>query len=243
MRPLIGVTVSRRSGWRVFPFMALAVWLAGGRALRWQTGRREVDLGEVHGVVIGGGDDIQPALYGGELTIDVRLDPARDALEQRVLRGAFERNLPILGICRGAQMLNVVLGGTLHGDAYAVHPSRRFRTVLPRKKVDVIEGTLLSHTARTGSLRVNALHSQAVDRLGAGLRVAGRDDGGMVQAVERLSDPFALGVQWHPEYLVYRRAHRRLFRALVAAARARRDANCQLDAAEADAALPQGFDR
>ncbi|MCA0943275.1 type 1 glutamine amidotransferase [Salipiger pacificus] len=243
MRPLIGVTVSRRSGWRVFPFMAFAVWLAGGRALRWQTGHREVDLEAVHGVVIGGGDDIEPTLYGGELQLDVRLDPDRDALEQHVLRGAFERNLPILGICRGAQMLNVVLGGSLHGDAYAVHPSRRYRTVLPRKKVDVLQGTLLSHTARSACLRVNALHSQAVDRLGEGLRVAGRDDGGMVQAVERLTDPFALGVQWHPEYLVYRRAHRRLFRALVAAARARRDAICQLDAAEAEAALPGFMER
>ncbi|HBS99132.1 MAG TPA: gamma-glutamyl-gamma-aminobutyrate hydrolase [Citreicella sp.] len=240
VKPRIGVTVSRRSGWRVFPFMALAVWLAGGRALRWQAGHRAVDLDDVDGVVIGGGDDITPTLYGGELSVGVRLDPARDDLEQEVLRGAFDRGLPILGICRGAQMLNVVLGGTLHADAYAVHPSRKFNTVLPRKRVDVTRGTLLARTTRAICLNVNALHSQAVDDLGRGLRIAARDEGGMVQAVERMSDPFAVGVQWHPEYLVYRRAHRRLFRALVAAARARQSRASQMDAAEAMAAEPRG---
>ncbi|MDO6586471.1 type 1 glutamine amidotransferase [Salipiger sp. 1_MG-2023] len=237
-RPLIGVTVSRKSGWRVFPLMKLAIWLAGGRALRWQAGYRTVDLDAVDGVVIGGGDDIAPTLYGGELRVDVRLDPARDALEQSVLRGAFDRGLPILGICRGSQMLNVVLGGTLHQDAYEVYQGSRYvRTVLPRKRV-LIEGeSLLSRSAKASCIYVNALHSQAVDVLGQGLRVAARDEGGMVQAIERMSDPFALGVQWHPEHLVYRRAHRRLFRSLVAAARAERSAggDAQLDAARQEA--------
>ena len=151
----------------------------------------------------------------------VRLDPARDELESDVLRGSFGRGIPILGICRGSQMLNVVLGGTLHQDAYEVYDSRHYRTILPRKRVQIGEETLLARSARATCLYVNALHSQSVDRLGEGLRVAARDDGGMVQAVERISDPFALGVQWHPEHLIYRRAHRRLFRSLVAAAKAR----------------------
>ena len=235
MRPLIGVTVSRRSGWRVFPLMALAVWLAGGRAIRWQAGLRKVDLDAVDGVVIGGGDDIAPTLYGGELRVGVRLDTARDELEQGVLRSAFERRLPILGICRGSQMLNVVLGGTLHQDAYEVYDSRHYRTVLPRKRVQIGTDTLLARSARAECLYVNALHSQAVDRLGEGLQVAARDEGGMIQAVERMSDPFALGVQWHPEHLIYRRAHRRLFRSLVAAARAGRGNAAQLSAAEEEA--------
>ncbi|MBN8188858.1 MAG: gamma-glutamyl-gamma-aminobutyrate hydrolase family protein [Salipiger thiooxidans] len=239
MRPVIGVTVSRRSGWRVFPLMALAVWLAGGRALRWQTGYRRVDLDKVDGVVIGGGDDIAPTLYGGELRLGVRLDPARDTMESDVLRGAFERRLPILGICRGSQMLNVVLGGTLHQDAYEVYDSRHIRTILPRKRVEIGEDTLLSRSARANCLYVNALHSQSVDVLGEGLRVAARDDGGMVQAIERVTDPFALGVQWHPEHLIYRRAHRRLFRSLVAAAKAGRGSTPQLVAAEAEAEAQQ----
>ena len=240
MRPLIGVTVSRRSGWRIFPLMALSIWLGGGRATRWQAGDDDVDLDSVDGVVIGGGDDIAPALYGGELRLDVRLDPDRDTLEQEVLRGAFDRRLPVLGICRGSQMLNVVLGGTLHQDAYRVYQSRHYRTVLPRKRVEIGEDTLLARSARARCLYVNALHSQAVDALGEGLSVAARDDGGMIQAIERSSDPFALGVQWHPEHLFYRRAHRRIFHSLVAAAKARQADAAQVAAAEREAAAATG---
>lgn len=232
--PRIGVTVSRRSGWRIFPLMALSVWLAGGRAIRWQSGR-QVDLDAVDGVVIGGGDDIAPTLYGGELRVGVRLDPDRDALETEVVKGAFERNLPILGICRGAQMLNVVLGGNLHQDAYKDFDSTYYRTILPRKRVDVVPGTLLAEVTGEDCVRVNALHSQAVQRLGQGLQVAARDDGGMIQAIERVSDPLAIGVQWHPEHVFYRRAHRRLFTALVQAARAGRLHRGQLKAAHREA--------
>ncbi|MHA6345803.1 gamma-glutamyl-gamma-aminobutyrate hydrolase family protein [Roseivivax sp. CAU 1761] len=232
--PRIGVTVSRRSGWRIYPLMWLSLRLAGARSVRWNAGR-EVDLDTVDGVVIGGGDDIAPTLYGGELRLGVRLDEDRDALEASVIRAAIDRNLPILGICRGAQMLNVVLGGTLHQEAYKVYTSRYVYTILPRKRVRVVPDTLLHRVIGTECIDVNALHSQAVDRNGRGLRVAGRDEGGMVQAVERVRDPFALGVQWHPEHLFYRRAHRRIFRALVEAARARAEAGAQVAAARAEA--------
>ncbi|MGY6411806.1 MAG: gamma-glutamyl-gamma-aminobutyrate hydrolase family protein [Alkalilacustris sp.] len=219
-RPRIGVTMSRRSGWRVFPLVALNLWLAGGRGLRWDTAR-PADIADVDGLIVGGGDDISPELYGGQLVATARLDPDRDALERRLVLAALEAGKPVLGICRGAQMLNVALGGSLHQDAYATHPGSRYRrTVLPRKRVSVVADSLLARVAGDAPMRVNALHSQAVDRLGRDLRVAARDEGGMVQAIERSRDPFALGVQWHPEHLVYARRHRALFAALVAAARA-----------------------
>ena len=219
MRPCIGVTTSRRTGWRVFPVIALNIWLAGGRATRWNSGR-DADMGAVDGLVVGGGDDISPMLYAGEMVAEARLDPDRDALEQRLVRQALDLGKPVLGICRGAQMLNVALGGNLHQRAYDHYAdSRYYRTILPRKDVTVLDGTGLARLAGTAPMRVNALHSQAVDRLGTGLRVAARDDGGMIQAVERSTPPFALGVQWHPEYLVYARRQRALFRALVDAAR------------------------
>jgi putative glutamine amidotransferase len=220
-RPRIAVTTSARSGWRIFPLVALNLWLAGGRGIRWGAGRPAA-LAGVDGLIIGGGDDISPALYGGELRAEARLDPARDALERHLAEEALASGIPVLGICRGAQMLNVALGGTLHADAYAVFPgSRRYRTILPRKRVRACPGSWLATFAGREEMRVNALHSQAVDRLGAGLRVAAQDEGGMVQAIERPAPPYALGVQWHPEHLFYSRAQRRIFAALVAAARAR----------------------
>lgn len=218
-RPVIGVTVSHRSGWRIFPLMAANIRLAGGRALRWQS-EADIDLDAADGVVIGGGDDISPRLYGGQIAAEAHFDDARDAMETRVLAAAFEAGLPMLGICRGSQMLNVALGGTLHQDAYGVFSSRFYKTVLPRKTVRVCDGTRLQAIAGAAPMQVNALHTQAVDRLGDGLRLAALDDGGMTQAIERVADPFALGVQWHPEHLLYARRQRRIFAALVCAARA-----------------------
>ncbi len=227
-RPLIGVTTSRRSGWRIFPLVAFNVWMAGGRARRWRAGR-EAQVEDVDGIIIGGGDDISPDLYGGQIVTTARLSPERDALERRLVEEAYASNTPILGICRGSQMLNVALGGTLHQDAYGHYAdSQKVRTILPRKDVLVTPGTRLHGLLGGAPLRVNALHSQAVDRLGTGLRVAARDPGGMVQAIERTRDPFAIGVQWHPEHLFYAHRQQMLFRALVAAARAAREARGQL---------------
>jgi putative glutamine amidotransferase len=220
-RPLIAVTTSTRSGWRIFPLVALNLRLVGGRGVRWGTGRL-ADLAAVDGLIIGGGDDISPALYGAQVLAEARLDPERDALERRLAEEAIERGIPVLGICRGAQMLNIALGGTLHADAYSAFPgSRKYYTILPRKRVQAEPGTWLARLTRREKMRVNALHSQAVDRLGDGLRVAARDEGGMVQAIERTADPICIGVQWHPEHLFYNAAQRRLFAALVRAAKAR----------------------
>ncbi|WP_102109091.1 gamma-glutamyl-gamma-aminobutyrate hydrolase family protein [Oceaniglobus roseus] len=222
-RPVIGVTTSRKSGWRVFPLMRLNVWLAGGQAVRW-VATRPSDVNDVDGVIIGGGDDISPDLYGGKLITSATLDPARDDMERRVVEEAFSQNKPILGICRGSQMLNVALGGNLDQDAYGTYlKSRKYWTILPRKVVQVEPGTRLARLAGTAPMKVNALHSQAVERLGQGLRVSARDQGGMIQAIERTSDPVAIGVQWHPEHLFYAHRQRALFRALVCAAAARRE--------------------
>lgn len=230
LRPCIGVTCSRRSGWRVFPLIAFNLWLAGGRGVRWDTAR-EADLDTVDGLIVGGGDDISPDLYQGQLVAAARLDPDRDALERRLVLAALTAGKPVLGICRGAQMLNVALGGNLHQDAYAQYRDSRFRwTILPRKTVRVAEQTLLARVAGITPMRVNALHTQAVDGLGKDLRVAARDEGGMIQAIERSVPPFALGVQWHPEHLFYASRQRALFSALVAAAATERTAH-QIDAA------------
>ncbi|WP_424973926.1 gamma-glutamyl-gamma-aminobutyrate hydrolase family protein [Dinoroseobacter sp. S124A] len=220
-RPVIGVTTSNRSGWRVFPIINLNLWVTGGRGLRWGAGR-PVDLDAVDGIVIGGGDDISPELYSMDIKTTARLDPARDALEHELAQDALSRHIPVLGICRGAQMLNVAAGGSLHQDAWTVYPDAKpITTVMPKRKVQICDKTRLSFIAGTDTMRVNALHSQSVDRVGQGMRIAAQDSAGMVQAIEGVTDPFTLGVQWHPEYLIYAKRQRALFRALVVAARAR----------------------
>ncbi|QHQ35028.1 gamma-glutamyl-gamma-aminobutyrate hydrolase family protein [Algicella marina] len=232
-RPTIGVTVSTRSGWRIFPLVAFNVWLGGGRAVKW-TSRREADISSVDGLIVGGGDDISADLYGGELVAKSRVDPERDALEHRLVSEAFEQDKPVLGICRGSQMLNIAAGGTLWQDAYGQFTqSRKVWTILPKKTVRLDPDSRLAAIAGPREMRVNALHSQAVQDLGRNFRAVAHDTGSMIQAIERTRDPFAIGVQWHPEHLFYAHRQRRLFHALVTAAAARRDRRRQVEAVDA----------
>lgn len=224
-KPKIGITVSARTGWRVFPFFRLALWRAGGRAVRIQTGGERPTLAGLDGLVIGGGDDLSVELYGGRLVPEARFDRARDALEMALIEIAEARRIPILGVCRGAQLINVVRGGTLHQDIFADYPrAKRLYTPLPRKRIRVEPGSRLAAIMGTRPGRVNALHSQSVDRLGRDLSAVAWDDAGIIQGIESERARFVLGVQWHPEYLVFSRGNQRLFRALVIAAREGREA-------------------
>jgi putative glutamine amidotransferase len=191
----------------------------GGRPLRLRPGD-EVPS-DLDAIVIGGGADIGAALYDPAEVDLAPPDPERDAFEIAVIEGALQRRLPLLGICRGAQLLNVVLGGNLLRDVrdLRVRGSNR-STLLPTRPVRLSEDSLLARVLRRDRCRVNALHRQAVDRLGDGLRVVARDVDEIPQAVEDASVPFRIGVQWHPEYLAWQRTQRRLFAALVDAARA-----------------------
>jgi putative glutamine amidotransferase len=219
-RPLVGVTTSRRGGWRSFFAHRVALYRVGARAIRLVAGLpppRE----PLAALVIGGGDDIGAEIYGGEVMPDVRLDPERDALELDLLKRALPDGLPVLGICRGAQMINVALGGSLHVDIHAVYEAApRMRTVLPRKTVTMRGGSRLDRIMRCNPCRVNALHHQSIDRLGKGLSIVAEDGSGIVQGVEGESGPFLIGVQWHPELLFWKPPQQRLFAALAQAAMA-----------------------
>lgn len=153
------------------------------------------------------------------------LDEARDALEQRLITEARDRNLPRLGICRGMQLLNVAAGGTLHQDLegfYEEHPA--IRSVLPRKRIEIAEDSRLARILAMTRVRVNALHSQAIDDLGDHMMACAHEASGVIQAIEQTGPSFALGVQWHPEYLPQRPEQRALFEALARAASAGRSA-------------------
>jgi len=217
-RPVIGVTTSVHKSRLAWFFDWLAVWRAGGRPVRLTPAER-CDPALLDGLIVGGGDDIEAHLYGGEIALDVRVDPERDRLELRLLELIVPDGKPVLGVCRGAQMINVFYGGTLHGDVRAAYAgTRRVRTVLPRVTVEIDPDSRLHDILGLARCRVNSLHHQSVDRLGTGLRAVAHERSGIVQGIECAEPNILLGVQWHPEFLVFSGAQQRLFRTLVAAA-------------------------
>ena len=158
------------------------------------------------GVLIPGGHDVEPARYGQELLPECgELSPARDRLEDWVMGWALERDMPILGICRGVQMLNVHLGGTLYQDLPSQCPESLNHSQQPPYEelvhtVNVKEGSMLAQFTGAGELRVNSLHHQAIWEVAPGLVVDALSEDGLVEAVHLPGKRFVLGVQWHPEY-------------------------------------------
>lgn len=204
-----------RTGWWATRLLCA---LCGLRPI-YSTPNRPVPQDDIQGVIIGGGDDIEPEHYGLLKHPERRYDPARDDLELRILEMALKADLPILGICRGAQLLNVMLGGSLYPDIRSLRQLTPNRwTVLPVKTVQTEPGSLLRQHTQRPSLRVNSLHNQAIDKLATPLSVSARDQDGFIQAVEMPSRRFVIGVQWHPEYLPYQQAQRHLLRAFRQAA-------------------------
>lgn len=225
--PRVGITCSRHHGRLMWWFNRLAVSRAGGHAVRLTPGQ-PVDLAAFDALIIGGGDDIDATLYNGAVEPTIRVDRERDLFELGVLSAALRDRLPVLGICRGAQMINIFLGGTLHGCIYtAYRDAKPMRTALPRKWVTIESGTKLAELLGLAECRVNALHHQSIDRLAEPLRVVARDDVGIVQAVEGSAYAFLIGVQWHPEFLVLDPHQQRLFTGLIAAARHYRARNAE----------------
>jgi putative glutamine amidotransferase len=214
-RPRVGVTGAARRWSPSWWCTRLAVWLSGGRAVRISVRKPEPDV-PLDALVIGGGDDIGVEHYGGDVRQQVRVDEARDRLEIEWITRAMAQRLPLLGICRGAQLVNVVLGGTLHQDIRGLRRLTHNRPgLLPTKEVMVDSDSRLHGIVKKARLRVNSLHHQAVRDAAVGLRVVGVDRDDIVQAIESENgDPF-VGVQWHPEYLFYLPSQLALFRWLT----------------------------
>lgn len=192
---------------------------AGLNAVHLMPGRHTEPV-RVRGVVIGGGDNIDPVHYGAQGDGLAEYDVERDHFEIDILRRVLETSVPVLGICRGAQLVNVVLGGTLHQDLRPLRkrtPNRN--SAFPVKNVTLAPDSRLAGHMQTEQTRVNSLHHQAVNHVAEALRPCAWDSDGFIQAVESPAWPFLVGVQWHPEYLPYKRAQRALFRAFVAAVR------------------------
>lgn len=186
-----------------------------------EAARRALDCCD--GLLITGGQDVDPASYGESVLPQCGpLAPVRDALETALVREAAARDLPTLGICRGAQIMNAALGGTLWQDLPAQAPSdivhRQERPYdQPVHPVTVAEGTPLADILGPGSHGVNSLHHQAIHRVAEPLEIAAVAPDGLTEAVFLPGKRFFLGVQWHPEFLFDAGADsRRLFEAFAA---------------------------
>jgi len=195
------VLVVYREAADVEPY-ARAIEAVGAEPLL-QEARPGLKIGSCGGLLLTGGSDVNPLLYGEPPSPETEPpDPGRDAAEAALIDEALARDLPLLAICRGMQILNVHLGGSLiqHLPTAARHVRRTPDKSLPAHSVAIEPGTLLSRIARTGAWEVNSRHHQAIARLAPGMLVCARDpEDGTIEAVEFPLRRFVLAVQWHPE--------------------------------------------
>jgi putative glutamine amidotransferase len=234
-RPRIGITLDSEpaGGWSKMPWYALrqnycgAVAAAGGLPLPLP---HEPDLAAAYldgldGLLVtGGAFDVDPALFGDATKhATVKTKDRRTAFEYAMVKGAIDRDLPILGICGGEQLLNVVLGGTLHQhvpDAFPgglAHEQPNSRTE-PGHPVEIVPGTQLARIVGKARMDVNSAHHQAVKDVGPGVVVNATAPDGVIEGIELPGKRFCLGVEWHPEYDIDP-GDRAIFASFVAAAR------------------------
>ena len=188
------------------------------------TAAADLIMSRVDGLMLVGGVDVHPTNYGESILNDtVTPGPERDALELALLQSAFKRDVPVLAICRGHQVLNVACGGTLWQDLPAQRPdglghSQRGDPHSAGHELQVAEGSLLHRIVGSARLSTNSFHHQAIRRIGQGLQATAWTSDGLVEAVEDPAHRFVLGVQWHPEEMLDSAPHRALFKAFVQAA-------------------------
>jgi putative glutamine amidotransferase len=235
MKPLIGITTNQSSNAFGQPTVMLmqsyinAILQAGGvpvliPSLIAEDGW-DVLYARLDGILFSGGGDIALERFAGDPHPRIDdVDPARDAVELKMIRVAASDGKPFLGICRGCQVMNVALGGTLYTHLPDQLPNAldhsypgNMRTVLVHE-VKTEEGTYIAEILGEPIVKVNSLHHQGIKDLAPSLRVAGHAPDGLIEAIELPDHPFGLAVQWHPEWLTDQQSTRNLFRKFVEAA-------------------------
>lgn len=237
----IAITGPSNGGTTAWLFTALNIRLQGAQPIRVQPSTFDGNM-DYDAIIIGGGSDIHPnnfdeaatkpverslrlkikesILYPMELLAKLSgspYDKERDELEKKFIAHAIENDIPLLGICRGHQLINAFLGGTMYTSTLPLlEDSPRIRSPFPRKEVLVTKkGSLINEIVDDNPLMVNAIHSQAVAKPAPSLQVTAKEKAGIAQVIEPRDDHRILGVQWHPEYLFYMQAHRNIFAWLV----------------------------
>ena len=221
-KPIIGITLdsaidSEKNKYSAFPWYALrknyvdCVTLAGGIPVLLPHDLKALDevVSIIDALIVPGGDeDINPRFYSEEIiSSKVKTNDVRAEFEIELVRRVLEQDIPFLGICNGMQILNVVCGGSLIQHIPDYHKSdinheQSAPKHIPSHPINIMQGTKLANIAK-GSLKaeVNSTHHQAVKDLGRGLTVSATAPDGIIEAIESLNHRFAIGVEWHPEYL------------------------------------------
>lgn len=234
--PRIGITPSRhvesKSATQISVPEAYiqAVTAAGGAPFIIPLGLPEAVLAEMiptlDGILFSGGGDVHPDAYGSQdHPLVAGVDTDRDRVELDAFSLASKSQLPFLGICRGFQLINVALGGTLYEDILDQHPGaldHRYQDGKPRDylahPVKVSPHSCLAEITGKTEIEVNSMHHQGVRRLAAGLQASAVAPDGIIEAFELPGHPFGMAVQWHPECLQGHQPMQRLFQAFVKAA-------------------------
>lgn len=235
-RPLIGITTRNGKDSDGHPTVALqhsyvnAITQAGGVAIPIPSMLPEENFlqlySQLDGILFSGGGDISLTYFHGSdhPRID-GVDDARDITELTLLRSAANDGKPILGICRGAQVMNVALGGTLYTHIIDQLPGAIDHSYPGNMRMVIVHPVNVDETTRSAEifgetfLKVNSLHHQGLKDIAPPLRVAGHAPDGLVEVVEIPDHPFAVAVQWHPEWLTDQQPTRNLFKAFVDAAK------------------------
>ncbi|HEY5610860.1 MAG TPA: gamma-glutamyl-gamma-aminobutyrate hydrolase family protein [Thermoanaerobaculia bacterium] len=232
-KPLIGIGADVFQGTRERAFAYVtyveAVKRAGGVPVVIPPQPENVEdvVGGLDGVLLAGGEDCDPSVYGEEPHPNCKaMDARRQANDLALAKAARDLRVPALGICLGVQMMNVAAGGTLIQDIASQHDNAMEHASDPtdrrRHEVRVHEGTRLESIIGSGAMNVNSSHHQAVKRAGAGLRVTAQATDGIIEGLEDPDHPFYVGVQWHPEDMNGEGSASKLFQAFIEAARRRR---------------------
>ncbi len=206
MKPVIAITDRGRDEAEFQRYVDwIHRWVEGAGILRLVAGQT-ADLTSCNGLILSGGGDVHPRLYGQSdaLELVAGVDERRDEMEFRLIEKSLAERLPVLGICRGSQVFNVALGGTLIPDIERTgRPSHRKNGTVDRVHGVVVDrGSALHEVLGVDSGEINSSHHQSVDRPGENLVVVARAADGIVESVEwkdRTARPFLMLVQWHPE--------------------------------------------
>lgn len=235
-KPVIGITTFHTDSQRGYVYVAIteayvkAVSRAGAVPILIPVGLSDDDhtqiLKTVDGILFTGGGDIDPARYDGIPHATVHeIDPERDQMEIHLVREAVGCQTPFLGICRGLQVVNVALGGSLYTHIQDQHPNALKHDFFPGRPRDFIahpvkvdEGTMLANILGQPIVHVNSLHHQGIQRLAPDLTPTAYAPDEIIEAIELPGHPFGLAVQWHPEWLTEQTEMQALFAAFIHAA-------------------------